>query len=323
MSRRARLCTFLALAWTTGCVQVLGIDPWDVSGSGGAPSTSSTSGAPSKCLGASAYCVHPPSGWSRLVALTVDDSPCAGAYSIEASVGKTDVVGDAKTCSCSCDPPMGQSCGPPTLKLFNDAGCTMPLADYVVSSGCATLGGAALNGLSVSVVGAALTAGSCTPKRSETTPSVQFGVKHVCGLSEASDACDTGGSCAPLPSAPMAPALCIWAEGDRPCPGGDFSNKTLIYRGANVDTRDCAPCGCMQPAGAACSTSATVFSTTSCGTASGTTSGTCVAIAVTSAQSANATITLTPGTCAVVPSSPTGSVTGSDPITACCTNPLS
>lgn len=299
---------------------MLGIDPW---GAGGAGSTSASTGStPAKCAAPNEYCVHPPVGWSRIVALSVSDTPCGGGFAAEVTVGKSDLVGADATCACSCDPPAGQSCGPATLHLWNDASCSTPLLDKPLGPSCTQLGGQALNGLGATLTLPPFVPGACAPKLTPLVPPPSSTVRHVCELTAASGTCANEGSCAPAPDAGLSPSLCIWSEGELPCPGGDFSNATIVYRGALTDTRGCSACDCMAPSGASCGASSSIFSTTSCGMLAATTTGGCIALASSSAQSATETLTLVPGSCEPIPSSPTGALVGADPITVCCTNPL-
>jgi hypothetical protein len=45
--------------------------------------------------------------------------------------------------------------------------------------------------------------------------------------------------------------LCIFANGDMECPGGDYSEKTVLYSGADDDRR-CGPCACDTPPVSTC-----------------------------------------------------------------------
>lgn len=317
------------LALSSGCAQILGIDPWgagggSATGAGGATATS-TGATPTTCADTSQLCVHPPSaGWSQVAAMTVTDTPCSGAFGVEVAIGRIDLVGDPATCGCACDPPMGQSCGKAAMDLWNESSCTTKIGTVQVDATCASsLGGVALNALGATVTPPTVVPGTCTPKPTKSVPAAKSAVTHVCQLAASGGACEGGGTCAPQPGGDLAAALCIWSAGDHPCPGGDFTNKTLVYRGPDADTRDCTACTCVPPVNAACTASATVFASGNCATPKAMTSGACTAVTPAGVQSASAIITLVPGDCTPMGGAPTGDLAGTDPITVCCTNPLS
>jgi hypothetical protein len=307
-----------------GCAQILGIDPW---GAGGAGATGTTSDSGSASTGSGcegdAVCVHPPAGWSRVVALTAADGACDATFGNQVAAGVTDVVGADATCGCTCDAPLGGSCGAGTIHLFNDGGCTMALGDVQASPTCSgPISGAAANTLGATFSAPAATPGSCTEHLAKSVPPGSATNRKVCELSVAGSPCGQEGTCAAVPSGALSPAVCVFAEGDRPCPGGDFTNKTILFRGPVVDTRDCSACGCQTPTDAACSGTGTIFVDGSCGTTKTVVGAACTPVTPAGAQSVKATVTLSPGTCAIVPSTPTGSFVASDPVTVCCTNPL-
>ncbi len=84
-----------------------------------------------------------------------------------------------------------------------------------------------------------------------------------CRLPDDSVACGTDGACQPDAPEGFEPGLCIYKEGDAPCPDGQYSEKLSYWAGVD-DQRDCSNCTCGQ-AVASCSGSMHVFDAIGCG----------------------------------------------------------
>jgi hypothetical protein len=118
---------------------------------------------------------------------------------------------------------------------------------------------------------------------------------------------------------------CVYQSGDIACPAG-YATKNLLYTG-EMDGRSCAGCACGgTPTGGSCAGTISFWGsvTNGCsGTAAGTytlgNSCTTYSGAANDPAYAQATFTVTPGTCSVTTQpTVTGAVTGTGPMTVCC-----
>ena len=232
---------------------------------------------------------RPPAGWSGPVALYDDAAelpvPDCPATFFQTPIfeghAELDVApANCSPCTCSlsgvtCSAPVaeefasGPACGgqcgwtsqPPNPPLefsanscmgieFNDSGnCPPPVSGRVSGS---TPSGTA----------------SCVP--STQTPSIPpiawHDIARACHAPSSDKGCDEGFLCAPRPSHPFEPNLCIvrLAEGDVDCPEGPYSQKFVFYRDAN-DTRSCTACSCGSPSNVRCEGEVKAYSgTTGC-----------------------------------------------------------
>lgn len=83
---------------------------------------------------------------------------------------------------------------------------------------------------------------SCDPIDQATLVDATFDTSlTICGGAVVpKGACSPGELCVPLPSAG---SICIWQDGDAPCPTPIFSRRSIWFR-ALKDDRGCTPCTC-------------------------------------------------------------------------------
>jgi hypothetical protein len=117
---------------------------------------------------------------------------------------------------------------------------------------------------------------------------------------------------------------CIYQDGDVACPMGPYAQKTLLYTGF-ADSRSCSACACGAPSGGTCAGLVRLFDyegiEDGCSEAGPIlpADGTCVA---TGAEITGYILELdgapVGGSCAASGGNPSGTVTGTNPITVCC-----
>jgi hypothetical protein len=95
-------------------------------------------------------------------------------------------------------------------------------------------------------------AATCSADVTEDIPDVPWDLQ-VAGCRNAEWGAECGNKRACLPPVPdgFSDQLCIFANGDMECPGGDYSEKTVLYSGADDDRR-CGPCACDTPPVSTC-----------------------------------------------------------------------
>lgn len=173
-----------------------------------------------------------------------------------------------------------------------------------------------------------LSGGSCTANsQAPTLPAVTWTTEALaCGdAAEPGTGCTGGATCLPIPSGGFRSGMCIMQAGMASCPA-QFPTSFTFF-GSTTDGRSCTACACGSPSGGACTAKVEIGTDgeqMSCTpnitvTASSADTG-CTDVAnnvsLGARQGTSVTIT-TPGSC--TPSStPTGTVTPTEPTTFCC-----
>ena len=272
--------------------------------------------------------------WTGDSGATPPSCPAEERDALDLHAGPT---GGDDTCGCTCSA-AGQTCSV-IGTYYSDQACTVAglCSATTVSSTCtaAPMGTCGGTGGSFNVGGGTAptpTGGSCTAHVTATPgPAPGWTTSaRVCACSGPTDSpggCGASGDqCVLGPSAGFGATPCVYQAGDiATCPGA-YPNKNLFYSGES-DSRGCGTCACSSaPAGGSCSGTVGLW---------GGLSGACVNGAdVTytlgdACASFNAlasivgytkgNVTVTAGTCSVTAQPPpTGSVTGSGPVTVCC-----
>jgi hypothetical protein len=282
-------------------------------------------------------CTPPaPDGWSG--PLEVYDGPtapttCGPDFEGPVFVGGSAPVANPAMCECTCDLPVGVTCGPVTVPFY--PGSTCPAGGDCVEkaftpSVCTRVDltadcTAATTSMVLPV--SLATGGGCTPVPTKVVPPPAWSVAvSACisglGNSQASD-CTGGDICTRLPSPPYAD-ICIAQAGIvAACPAGRYTDRR-VYTAAFDDTRDCAACTCGAVSGATCTSELDVFSSAG---AAPTCPGaaqviypaptSCSFIQKTGDFRLQATVADI-GSCSASPPAPIGALTGAQPTTFCC-----
>lgn len=274
----------------------------------------------------------PPEGWTGPV--NVQDmaagellNDCAGAYPELVEEHPTDPAGDPASCSCSCGNVSGASC---TYRIgrFAQANCggigsytNLPVLDDCVDNANSMQTWWSLE--------ANPQGGSCNASSNEEIVPLEFQRQiRVCQGVPLDQGCAANEICAPIPSQPFLPDICIYQAGEHECPAGAYSERTVHYTGAE-DTRDCSPaCTCAAPAGSCTGVTATMYRDSDTCTAGGTcfnppclhnkTQG-CSQVDISQTRSIRRTAGATySGSCADQGFDPVGEVTPTEPVTVCC-----
>ena len=192
-----------------------------------------------------------PDGWDGPVLLREGEHPadCDGNYPDPVLSGGTAVVGGAATCSsCSCG---GASSACATFLNFGSGAttdCSGVTCSASISSACAELASPCLANLTTGYLEPQLPVapGNCAP--SAQTPDVQAASwsAQMLGCAPAREfapaGCDRGELCAPSASEDDG-ALCVYHDGDLPCPAGAYRDRRTYFTEWN-DTRGCSECAC-------------------------------------------------------------------------------
>lgn len=290
----------------------------------GAPGTDdeSSSGAPTcadrgmACMSAAPAGFAGPFAWLERPADV--ELGCAAPFEQELVEAFSELSAPAAGCDCACSPPGNADCGPITIERFAGAGCAgAPVSMLMLDPECTDVPGWASNS-SYSFEAPRVQGGGCVPLLSVDRPPAEFLTRHVaCGGTLAADGCEPGRLCVPLPDEPFHPRVCVWQEGDVPCPeGSDYGARTLLYRDID-DQRGCEPCSCAPPSGP-CENGVVVLSSIEdCGFQT-------ADVAVGECQAVGATIQSVlfdpgePPPCEPAVVVPTGEAAGIEPVTFCC-----
>jgi hypothetical protein len=199
--------------------------------------------APGECPPDSVCVPAIPTAWLGPVAFTVDalgTPSCAGAYPLEVEQLHAVIEEDASTCGCSCDGPLPGCTG--SIVTYGDVGC----------EGDASMGVPADPGECTGIVGAdpsigVLSVGGVV-QACEALGTEEIGAWSwandvaVCAPAEPPSACGDG-VCAPL-GEPSFRQLCIYREGDHPCPDEEGYGERQVFHADVDDTRACTECAC-------------------------------------------------------------------------------
>jgi hypothetical protein len=213
---------------------------------------------------------------------------------------------DEPSCDCGCGPPVCEA----TIGYYGNNTCTgSPSSAQGVSTGCAQL---TSNGAAAKWASTA----ECAPITTKDIPDPTWqNHLRLCSIFAAGSADD---SCAPAPTDPFQPPLCIVREGaGHTCPPG-YDDVIELYYDYN-DTRDCTPeCSCS--AGMVeCSGALHTHSTANCtgGTATPWAEANCITSF--SFAAVSYVLSSTGGSCTSNSAEGIGTVTATNPFTVCCT----
>jgi hypothetical protein len=277
--------------------------------------------ADSEC-GAWICAANAPTGWTGPSLLYEGDAKppaCDGSYGTIAMRGGTAASGDAAQCTCTCSG--GGSCASFLAFASGAQGnCSDAACVANVDTSCTELSSSCLS-TATSYVQTRLPPGStsCAAPTQSTSIGDANWAKYALACSPGSaprrGGCDPGNVCAP--PTPFAGHFCIVKQGDQACPSGPYTDRHVYYTAID-DTRDCTACTCDQD----CSYSWKIYddADTSCATplATKTAAGECVSVTPASGKIRVGVAMSGAGSCMQNGGTATGSVSASDPYTACC-----
>lgn len=356
------LLAIVVLVGGATCNVISGAGSIDFSGTGGHGSTGSGSTAsgcaPADCSNpacrATLHCVDAvPAGWEGPFALyegpEAQSPGCGGSFPVSRYTGHGDLSADPASCSCSCNPAVGQTCAESTTPIFlGDAPCGASVACFGNFTEAATWNGSCDSSNNFAggnttccggtapchqqVTAAALQlggTGSCSASgKAPTLPPVTFGTYgEACAATSAPGCAGASQTCQPVPAAPFHAGLCIMKAGQVSCPAGAFSELHVLH-GDPVDGRTCTGCTCGPASGGSCAAKVEVYAGATCSgaplaTLHPTSAGPdCADLGGNPAvQALTVTFTLTPATCSPGGGQPSGSVTPGPATTFCCIPP--
>jgi len=144
---------------------------------------------------------------------------------------------------------------------------------------------------------------------------------HLCAGSTPAGTCGNRNAiCVPPPTAPFTATHCVYHDGDLACPA-EYPSKTMLWGEAIADSRGCTQCSCSSPTAGGCGGTTVAYEAAGCG---GTNVVAPNANMCTHApfviKSVEFTASATPGSCKALGGLPSGTATGTDPLTVCCLN---
>jgi hypothetical protein len=207
-----------------------------------------------------------PAGWQGPVARidAAHPSGCHAGFDTATLQGFADVVADPALCACDCGSPSGGECeGTIVVETYpiylsqNGVTCVTMFDSYEIPTGEMQPFLESYDNADMRVIGyppAVALAGDCDALSEPPVVSdpQREGLVQACEPSAALGSCDADTMCVPRPSHPFEQGVCIWTEGDEPCPAGtDFAERTVMYTEVS-DTRGCSECSCSAAIGEAC-----------------------------------------------------------------------
>ncbi len=243
----------------------------DPDGSSGIDGT----GVDAECPAGFSCAASIPGGWQGPVARFIGPDPalpaCGGDYPYLETEARSGLQAAPAECtSCACGEPSGVECDGPLLRMYTNLTCSgAPSLQFELGAHdeCTVFGefGIAIDGMDVDPVVQLPGTGACSPSGGDATLSDPSWTNHLraCGGAPDAGACGDGGSCLPTPGNPLAPGVCIWSEGDLPCPPGAYALRNVFYDGYD-DARGCSACECGDSSGADCQAIVEVHYNSSC-----------------------------------------------------------
>lgn len=231
-------------------------------GSGGTGASSSTgeisegssTGDPTATMLCQSLCVPAaPEGWSGPFVRaqdpgTEEKSGCSGGYPSSVWLGFGAVVADAAECECSCGAPSGGSCEDElTVHIYdrdqngfnclNLTGTVTTANNYVDDNG---------SGINLRIDEPEVEdAPTCDPSESESLPTVETSeAVELCSGQMEDGECAEGELCVSEFSSGVIASHCIWAEGESLCPAGSVYSEQTVYFESFSDSRSCSSCSC-------------------------------------------------------------------------------
>ncbi|MFI5309493.1 MAG: hypothetical protein ACHQ53_19205 [Polyangiales bacterium] len=263
-----------------------------------------------------------PSGWSGPIVLYegAKKAPsCEGSYTEIAMHGGTAASADDAQCTtCTCSG-SGACASNLTFAAGSQTDCSGTTCDAMLNTGCTELSSTCLSAATAYVQTRVSGGGDCSPSAQSPSIADATWAKNVLACAPGSaprrGGCGPGNVCAP--PTPFAGPFCILKQGDQACPSGAYTDRRVYYTAID-DTRDCTACSCGQD----CAYSWQVFDDgdTACATplATKTSAGECVTVTPSSGKIRVGATISGAGGCTPSGGAATGSVSASDPYTACC-----
>jgi hypothetical protein len=280
------------------------------------------------CTGAGYQCAaDAPPGWvgpAVLFAGLGAPPACNADWTAQPVAGGLDVSSPPAGCSaCTCSPPTNMFCDNFAFAIIaNDPQCQNGPSNNISVGQCFSPGFSAPY---VSVSPPKALGGNCQPGGGiPNLPPAGFKTQAaLCDTPAAVGGGCSAGACVPKAPAGYGPSVCIYTQGDTPCPGAPYVNRTVVY-GSIDDARGCDLCSCAPPLGGVCQGGYTVFGGVFPGCAQSfggfPADGQCYF----APTSQNVALVLqnigapTGGTCAPSGGQPIGQAMGGSPMTVCC-----
>ena len=236
--------------------------PGDTAG----PTTVEPTGSAGDCLAVEACVSAAPQGWQGPVATieraTLDTLPaCQDEYAERVVQTFDQLDGSPASClGCECGPGTGVECTTPEVRFYNSSACgmfgTVASSEYTMEAAgvCTVFAASAGNfGAEADEIVPVEGTGSCDPLAvTPELPEPIWGtIRRACAPEVEGTNCGDGRVCAVTPTAPFDPDLCIWTEGDMPCPDGDYTERSVYFQGVD-DQRSCSACECGPTQGGDC-----------------------------------------------------------------------
>jgi hypothetical protein len=192
-----------------------------------------------------------PDGWLGPAVLFEGDVPddCPNAYDDELARGGLSANADDADCdTCSCSPASPDCAANLRFSVGEDDSCGGTVCETALSASCINWSPSCLDGLSTAYLETEIGSGGsgCTPSaQSPSLPDAEWDDPMLaCGADGLErNGCAAGRVCAP--PLPDGAALCIVRSGDRACPSGAYSDRTVYYTDFD-DNRSCSACECDQ-----------------------------------------------------------------------------
>lgn len=284
-----------------------------------------TTGDPATC-DAPAQCVQTvPEDWDGPFAMEDGEgASCAGTYPNEDSVVFEGLTAPPANCACSCGAAEDLNCAGsvPLARYIDSPMCIgAPTNNFEIIQDCTSLNILGLTGAWEAEGGFTPTGGSCDPTTTETLPDLQWDTTAtLCTGAVVTEAgCGADQVCAPPAPEGFPAALCITHDGDVACPEGEYSDRQVLFAGAQ-DLRECNACTCADPSGGSCGGEIELYGQSNCINMTNTLDVDaleCVNQGATFVRSA----TYVPdpsATCAASVGSATGTATPQGAVTVCC-----
>jgi len=266
-----------------------------------------------------------PDGWTGPAILYLGSAPpnCPANWGALLLDGQANVYGPEAACSaCACGAPQGAECtleSTGSISLFATTDCSGAPQTHTLSAGCNDI--PTSNALSFATAPAHSLGGSCVIGAggvASIPPATSLSARVCAGASASTSDC---GLCLPLPPGPFGKHPCVHRTGDVECPD-TYPDRTVVFSGSLEDTRGCSDCACGEVNDGTCSGNTQIDKYDGCieQTTGAPNPSDCRAV-----EGVQESIYLTvldfmfDGWCEPSGGHPTGSVTGSEPTTVCCT----
>jgi hypothetical protein len=278
------------------------------------------------CPAATHTCApHAPPDWNGPVAVAEapDPAQCPATYPESELTVYADLEAEDAGCSCSCSEATGSTCPPATLQRWaGDEGCPgAPSDEFSVAPGvCEPINSPlGLTGYFGAIAPVGTPAGgSCSPSLETNLPAAYWATTVVgCGGSTPRAGCNEGEACLPRPQG-VFQGVCVWREGDEPCPAG-YQYKS-VHHSEMADTRECIDdCSCGSPTNVSCGGTVELYNQNECGSNNETLTigGVCLSPSPSLVRGAIYHPEVS-GQCLASGGTPTGSVAPQSPVTVCC-----